>query len=118
MTSQKTIERCRTRVKELEEANAILLKNNETLAAANKALRLEKENNTTVIKNLELAKEQCTAKCRTIVSEKEKVLQEKEIYIKNLHDTIWHLQNSFACKFYGFKEIPQGFKFELEFHRK
>jgi hypothetical protein len=118
MTSQKTIERLRTRVKELEEANATLLKNNETLSAANKTLRLEKDADSTVIKSLELAKEQCTAKCRTIVSEKEKVLQEKEIYIKNLHDTIWHLRNSFACKFYEFKETPQGFKFELEFHRK
>jgi uncharacterized protein YaaN involved in tellurite resistance len=118
MTSQKTIERCRTRVKELEEANAILLKNNETLAAANKALRLEKENNTTVIKNLELAKEQCTAKCRTIVSEKEKVLQEKDRYIQSLHDTVWNLQHSYGNSTYRFEQTPKGFRYVVDFERK
>lgn len=125
MTSQKTIERCRLRVKELEEANATLLKNNETLAAANKKLREDEQKEraelikqSNLIHELEVAKSQCRQKCELIVSEKERLLQQKEQYIANLKSTVWHLQNSFTCKFYGFKETPQGFKFELEFHNK
>jgi len=132
MTSQKTIERCRARIKELEEGNAALLegsatllKNNEMLAAANKRLRVEIDDNTGIIETLKAKNNQCRQKCEIAISEKDRILQEreqilqrKEAYIKGLHDTIWHLQHSFVCSTYGFHDTPNGFKLVLDFNKK
>ena len=118
MTSQKTVERCRKERDDLKTANAQLLENNTVLAASNKELRDRVRMLTQKTGDLELAKEQCTAKCKAIVSEKDRELREKQQYIANLHDTIWHLRNSFACKTYNISETPNGFKLELVFGRK
>jgi predicted nuclease with TOPRIM domain len=132
MTSQKTIERCRLRVKELESANANLIETNGTLLANNVTLNdrlqtIEKElkfmdntvkNREQAFNKLQKEKDECKQKCEIVLSEKNRILQEKESYIRNLHDTIWHLRNSFKCETYQFSETQKGFKFEFEFGRK
>ena len=125
MTSQKTIERCRKERDDLKIANTQLLESNLSIAEENIKLRSENktfqkridEDNYTVRK-LKEEKEQCTLRYKAIVSEKEQELQKKQQYISNLHDTIWHLRNSFKCTTYEFSETPAGFKLELNFGRK
>ena len=125
MTSQKTIERCRVKVRELEEANATLLQNNTTMAESNKSLREElkrlqelMQRDQSTIECLAKEKRECKQKCEIVISEKDKLLQAKEEYIKSLHGTVWHLKNNFECKFYSFVETDKGFKLELQFHDK
>jgi len=113
------------KIKELENINASLLIANRTLLDNNLILaeenaryqKSEKENKEriAVIESQRIA---CVRKCETTISEKNRILQEKETYIQNLHDTIWHLKNSFKCETYQFSETPKGFKFSFEFGRK
>jgi chromosome segregation ATPase len=125
MTSQKTIERCRAKVKELEETNATLLHNNVVMAESNKKLREElarlntmSDNQHTRILQLEKEKSDCKQKCEVVISEKDRIIQQKEQYIRNLHSTVWHLQNTFKCSTYGFNEIPGGFELRFGFTEK
>jgi len=132
MTSQKTIERCRAKVKELEETNTTLLHNNVVMAESNKKLRQEIEElqaaNERARKNLSVQSEQityltkekeaCKQKCEMIVREKDQKLVEKERYIQSLHDTVWNLKNSYLCKTYNFAETPSGFELKFGFARK
>lgn len=118
MTSQKTIERCRARVSELSLANKTLLDNNVILAAENTKLREEVKRISKRAEEVETQRRACVMKCETTISEKNRILQEKERYIQNLHDTVWHLKNSFKCEHYSFVETQAGFKIELAFGRK
>jgi len=105
-------------VKELEIANQTLLNNNVKLVVENKCLSSMVDVQHSRLLILDKEKQDCKLKCEIIVKEKDRKLQEKEAYIASLHETVWHLKNSFACKFYNFHETPQGFKLEFEFHRK
>ena len=125
MTSQKTIERCRKERDDFKVANAQLLENNVILAAKNVKLRSENKNLCVQIKKdnddvrrLTVEKEQCTLKCKSIISEKDVELQKKQQYINDLHGIVWHLKNSFSCDTYEFVEAPGGFKLVLGFGSK
>jgi predicted nuclease with TOPRIM domain len=125
MTSQKTIERCREKVAnqereiaELKESNQTLLDNNVKLVDENSRLTALSDSRQSRIFEIEKEKEDCTNKCKTIVSQKDQIILQKQTYINNLKNTVWHLKNSFICKTYEFHETPDGFGFGLEFQRK
>ena len=120
MTSQKTIERCRAKVKELEETNATLLHNNVVMAESNKKLREENkelmEANERARKNLEtqettIAKiskqrNECKRKCEIALSEKDRLLQEKERRLAASNPVIEHLK--VAQWFHREVQLPDG----------
>lgn len=96
MTSQKTIEKCRIKVKDLEETNKTLLGNNVRLSEENaklhqelSALKDETKNQCMTIVALTKEKDQCKRKCEVVIGEKNRILNEKE---QALHDAQLRLQ--------------------------
>ena len=102
----------------LKEANKILLENNMKLREENAQLILAAQHVEDELKIAQSEKQNCKQKCEVVISEKERLIQQKEAYIKSLHGTVWHLKNNFECKFYSFVETDKGFKLELQFHDK
>lgn len=117
-SAKAAVEMCQSRILELEKANATLLDNNVKLAAENTRLSGIINNQQSNLQLLEREKTECKQKCEIIIREKDAELLKKEAYIKNLHTTVWHLKNSFLCSLYRFTEIPNGFRFELDFQWK
>ena len=96
MTSQKTIERCRARVKELEDANKTLLDNNVILSRENTQLRNELKMQRRVNAEIEEKRTECAQKCRVALSEKDEALQRAQraaANTKTLKDIKWSLDN-------------------------
>lgn len=106
MTSQKTIERCRNRVKELElqnkelsESNKVLLDNNEKLSIELKKLRKSLDDSEITLKSRQMAyqvlqkeKDDCKQKCEIALKQKDAALSEaqrKAANIKHLSDIKW-----------------------------
>jgi hypothetical protein len=103
MTSQKTIERCRLRVKELEDinsslvvANKTLLNNNVILAEENVKLRKELSVKNETVHTVEQQRQACVRKCELALAEKNAALyeaQRKAANTKTLADVKWSLDN-------------------------
>lgn len=106
MTSQKTIERCRARVKELEEANKTLLDNNVILAEENTILRKKLNSQMRINAEIETERAQCAQKCRVALSEKDRILQDREQRLANCKPTFQHLKD--AQWFYRLNQLPDG----------
>lgn len=106
MTSQKTIERCRNRVKELESENLALKESNVTLLANNVALKQKLESLKTdsdhmketihaieqVNTDLQKQRNDCKQKCEIALKQKDEALaiyQRKAANTKTLSDIKW-----------------------------
>lgn len=117
-SAKAAVEIYQSRILELENANATLRDNNVKLAAENTRLSTTIKNQQSNLLLIEKEKTECKQKCELVIKEKDAELLKKEVYIKNLHSVVWHLKNSFLCSLYRFTEIPNGFRFELEFQWK
>ena len=106
MTSQKTIEKCRAKVAELEKTNATLLHNNLVLSEENKKLRDENIRKDIVITETNRQRQECKTKCEIAISEKDRLLRAQQARLENCKPTYVHLKN--AQWFYRLNQLPDG----------
>lgn len=113
MTSQKTVERCRkerddlkAEVETLRDANQTLLNNNVILAKENAAMWDKLQSQIRINTEIEGERAQCAQKCRIALSEKDRILQEKERRLANCKPTFQHLKD--AKWFYRLNQLPDG----------
>ena len=92
MTAQKTIARLRAKVVELETVNASLIAENRLLLQNN--VKLDNERKT------------CKTKCEIVLSEKDRLLKDREQRLAACKPTIDHLRN--ATWLYSLKQFDGG----------
>lgn len=106
MTSQKTIERCRARVAELEASNKTLIENNVKLAEENSRLRSEIKKQCETIVQIDSERRNCKSKCEVALSEKDRQLREKEARLAGLKSVFERLRD--GKWFYHVEQLPDG----------
>ncbi len=86
MTSQRTIEKCREKVKAMDLSNRILLDNNCKLREENNKLILENQSLRDDKRKIESEKFLCKQKCEVALNEKDMLIQQKDQKLQNLKD--------------------------------
>lgn len=112
MTAQRTIARLRKENAELLEANKQLLDNNVKLTEENQRLQRVMKSDQETIESLAKAKRECKQKCELVISEKDRIIAERDQRLQNVKSFYEHAYSMKWTK--NVKQVEGGVVIKFE----